>query len=237
MRARVALSTIAALAILASTADGRELDVGAGSSVDFGSAAVDLGCTDLVIGGTLEAGSGLVARARDVSILSGGVLSGESSILDVAGDWDNAGSFVPGTSHVRFVDDCGRVSATLTGDNGFHDLEMTTSIGKLYLFAAGSTQTISNSLTLAGNGGTRLILRSTVGGSEAFTDLQGSQFITSVDVKDNHATGDVLVLDEQSIDSGNTGGWTLASLIPALPAAALLWMALAIAAATLRASR
>lgn len=232
-----ALSTLVALAILAATARAGEIYVGPGSSLDFGSAAVDLGCADLVIGGTLDAGSGSVARARDVGILGGGLLLGGSSTLDVAGNWDNAGSFVAGSSHVRFVDDCGRVSAALTGDNVFYDLEMTTSIGKLYVFAAGSTQTILNSLTLAGGGGTRLKLRSTTPGSEAFTDLHGSQFVSSIDVRDNHAIGEQIVLDEQSVDSGNTAGWTLASLIPTLPAAALLWMALAIAAAALRARR
>jgi hypothetical protein len=231
------LPAVLGLMILATAASAGEIDVGAGSSLDLGSATVDLGCADVIVGGTLDAGSGTVARARDVTVVSGGLLSGGSSLLNVAGDWDNAGSFVAGASHVRFLDDCGRTSATLTGSNSFYDLEVTSSIGKLYVFEAGSTQAIASSLTLAGNGATRLVLRSTTGGNEAFTDLQGSQFVSSIDIQDNHSIGQQIVLDEQSVDSGNTAGWTLASLIPTLPAAALLGMALAIAAAMLRASR
>ncbi len=68
-----------------------------------------------------------------------GVVNGNSATLEVAGDWDNAGTFNAGTSTVALVDGCGLASAVVAGDTTFANLEMMTTTGFLYSFMAGST--------------------------------------------------------------------------------------------------
>ena len=208
-----------------------ELNVGAGASVDLGTASIDLGCADLTVTGTFSSGSVGFAAARDVTIEPTGVLNGNSATLEVAGNWANGGVFTCGASTVSFVDGCGLTTATITGDTTFCGLEMATGIGKVYAFEAGSTQTITDSLTLAGASGNLLTIRSTIDGLEAFTNLLGSQSIDFVDVKDNHAVGSPLALPANSVDSGNTQGWVPSVPIPVLVplGVALLLIALLLA--------
>ena len=208
----------AAIFWFTTVASAAQLTVGAGSSVDLGTGSLDLGCADLVVAGTLTAGTHGVAQARDVTIDPSGVLSGESATLEVTGDWGNAGAFNAGTSTVQLVDGCGLSSAVITGDSTFYELAMTTSTGKLYSFAAGSTQTVTQSLSIVGAAGNLLAIRSTVDGEAAFIDLQGSASTDYVDVKDNHAIGNVIPLGATSVNSGNTLKWWVFP-IPALPVA------------------
>ncbi len=91
-------TTILAAALGASAASGAQLDVGTGSSVDLGTGQLDLGCSDLTVTGTLSAGTAGFAQARDVTIDPTGLVNGNSATLEVAGDWDNAGTFNAGTS-------------------------------------------------------------------------------------------------------------------------------------------
>ena len=80
-------------------------------------------------------------------------------------------------------------------------------------------------LTLLGASGNLLTIRSTIDGSEAFLDLQGSQSVDFVDVKDNHATGYAIYMGLDSVNSGNAPGWIVAAL-PALSGAALVLLML-----------
>jgi hypothetical protein len=219
-RRRLGFFSGAAVFGLAAVASAAQLTVGAGSSVALGSGSLDLGCADLVVAGTLAGGTNGIAGARDVMINPSGVLSGESATFEVAGDWDNAGAFNAGTSTVQLVDGCGLSGAVVTGDSTFYELVMTTSTGKLYSFGASSTQTVAQSLSVAGASGNLLAIRSTVDGEAAFIDLQGSASTDYVDVKDNHAIGNLIPLGATSVNSGNTLGWWVFP-IPALPMAGL----------------
>ena len=217
-RRRLGSFSAATVFWLTTVASAAQLTVGAGSSMDLGSGSLGLGCADLVVAGTLAAGTDGIASAGNVTIDSGGVLNGESATLEVTGDWNNAGTFVAGTSSVQLADGCGLSSAVITGDSAFHELVMTTSTGKLYSFAAGSTQTVTQSLSIVGAAGNLLAIRSTVDGEAAFIDLQGSASTDYVDVKDNHAIGNVIPLGATSVNSGNTLKWWVFP-IPALPVA------------------
>ncbi len=141
--------------------------VGSGSTVDLGTGSLDLGCADLTVTGTMAAGTVGVDQARDVTIDPSGLLNGESATLEVAGDWDNSGTFTAGTSTVQLVDGCGLLSATIAGDSTFANLAMTTATGKLLTFTSGSTQTVTGGLTVAGASGDRLTIRSSVDGMSA----------------------------------------------------------------------
>ena len=134
----------AAFLTLATGASAGELTVGSGASVDLGTGSLDLGCADLTVAGTLSVGTSGFAQARDVTVDPAGVLNGNSATLQVAGDWDNAGTFNAGTSTVQLVDGCGLASAVIAGDTTFANLDMTTTSGFLYSFISGTTQTVTS---------------------------------------------------------------------------------------------
>ncbi len=217
MRRRLGLLSAVVVFGLTSSSSAAQLNVAAGSSLDLGTGSLDLGCADLVVAGTLAAGTGVIDWAEDVSINSGGTLNGESASLYVTGDWSNSGSFNAGSSSVRFADGCGLSSATISGSSTFFDLEMTTSMGKLVAFEAGATTTVTDLLALMGALGNLLAIRSTVDGSEAYLNLQGSHSANFVDVQDNHATGSPITLGANSVKGTNTSGWIdLTAAIPTL---------------------
>ena len=198
----------AAFLAVAMGASGAQFDVGSGASLDLGTGSLDLGCADLTVTGTLSAGTAGFSQARDVTIDPTGVVNGNSGTLEVAGDWDNAGTFNAGTSTVQLVDGCGLLSAVVAGNTTFANLEMTTSTGFLYSFVSGSTQTVTSSLTLLGDTGNLRTIRSTLDGSEAFLNVQGSSNADFVDVQDNDATGgNSITLGANSVKGSNTPGW------------------------------
>jgi len=221
-RGAVGLATV--LCVASGAAAAGRLTVGAGSSLDLGSATLDLGEHDLEVAGNFSAGTGLVVDAHHVIIQPGGSLDGESAIILLCGSWSNSGTFIAGTSSIRFVDGCGETAVTITGDTTFHDLQLTTSSGKVYALESGSTQTVTDFLTLEGTPGNRLELQSTTPGNEAYIDLQGGQSVISINVQDNYAIGNPLLLGPDSSSLGNTLGWTLQA-IPSLPTLGLVLLA------------
>lgn len=109
----------------------------------------------------------------------------------------------------------------ITGDTTFANLDMTTTLGKKYQFAFGSTQTVTNSLTLLGAVGNLLAIRSTTDGNTAFLDLQGGHSADYVDVQDIDASaGNTIVLGANSQQGLNTPGW-LQQVLPAMGALGL----------------
>ncbi len=228
-RTLAALAALSALG-LAAPAPAAHVTVGSGSSIDLGTGSLDLGCADLTVAGTLSAGTAGFAQARDVTIDPTGLVNGNSATLEVAGDWDNAGTFNAGTSTVQMVDGCGLASAVIAGDTTFANLDMTTTSGFLYSFTSGSTQTVTGALALQGAAANRLTIRSTLDGSEAFLSVQGSSSTDFVDVQDNDATGgNAVTLGPDSVKGSNTPGWVLAAaLVPALGALGLALLGLSV---------
>ena len=223
-------AAVAILLALAGGASAAELSVGSGAAFDLGTGSLDLGCANLAVAGTLSAGSVGLGPTGHVSIDPSGTVNGDSATLEVGGDWNKAatGIFNAGTSTVRFVDDCNPSSVVITGDTTFANLDMTTTLGKEYQLTAGSTQTVTSSLALLGTAGNPLTIRSTVGGSAAFLDLQGSHSADFVDVQDNDATaGNPIALGANSVKGSNTPGW-IQVVVPALGALGLTLLALSL---------
>lgn len=77
--------------LLLATAAHADLDVGTGGSVSLGSAAMDLGCTDINIAtlGVLRLNSATVTGVRNVTIESQGVLDFGTGSITVAGAFTN----------------------------------------------------------------------------------------------------------------------------------------------------
>ena len=223
----LAVAACAAGLGLSMSAGAAQLTIGSGASLNLGTGSLDLGCADLVVAGTLSAGTTGFDAARDVVIDPGGVLNANSAVLEVTGDWDNAGSFNAGTSTVRLTDGCSVLSAIVSGDTPFANLAMTTTSAKLWSFVAGTRQTIASSLTLLGAAGNLLRIRSTSAGSAAFFNLQGSHSADFVDVDDIDATaGMPITLGPNSITGSNTPGWSFASAVPLFSLLGLLLLCL-----------
>ena len=59
----------------------QELAVGVGSTFSLGSGSLDLGCSDLNVGGTFNTDTGIVQHARDVILAGGALLNGGSGAI------------------------------------------------------------------------------------------------------------------------------------------------------------
>jgi len=192
--------------------------VGSGSSLNLGTGNLALGCADLDVLGTFTAGPVGFTQGRDVTIAASGVMNGNSATLQLSGDWDNTGSFVPGTSTVLIVDGCGLLSGVINGNSSFNNLEIESASGKQVSFTAGSTQTVAGAFAVGGASGFFLKIRSTIGGLAAFLNILGAGTATFVDVQDNNAlAGNDVFMSSGSIKGPNTPGWVLTGAIPLLP--------------------
>jgi len=233
MRSMRWLGVVAAIVVWAAPALAGNLTVGSGASLDLSTASLSLGCADLDVLGTMSAGTVGFTQGRDVTITPSGVMNGNSATLQLSGDWDNTGSFVPGTSSVRITDGCGLLSGVVNGNTSFHDLELSSTSGRQVSFTAGSTQTVAAAFTVSGATGNLIKIRSTVGGTKAFLDVQGTATAAHVDVEDNSALPGINIpMSGDSVKGANSPGWLLSPMVPLLPplAAALLLAALLVIA-------
>ena len=209
----------AGLLLASSGAEAEGLTIGVGGSVDLGTGILDIGQGDLEVAGTFSAGTEGF-DVRHVDIQSGGVLNGDSALLQVCGDWSNSGTFNPGTGTVALVDGC-LATAIVSGNTTFGNLDISTTSGRQINFAAFSTQTVTGTLSLLGTVGNLLVLRGSGGGTEPFIDVQGTGGGDFVDVDDIDASaGSPIILGPNSVKGSNTPGWELLSA--AVPALGLL---------------
>lgn len=233
---------IFAVLALPALAHATGINIPHGASMSLGNGNFNLGCNDVTIAGSFDVGSGRVLNARHLNIAGGSVNAGSGQV-QLAGDWNNNGIFIPGSSVVAIQDGCATTRSALNGDTSFHTFTATTTSGKTLQAAAGSTQVFNNSLTLKGMAGKPLLVRSSQVGNQAFFTLapDGTQNINAVDVMDNNAQGGqrlALNLPAQldSVDSGNNLNWFLGVLvpIPTLPWPALIFLALVLMATAFR---
>lgn len=206
----------AGVLLLHSVVAAADYSVPANAVISLNGGTLDLGCTDLIVAGTLQLGSGQVVNARNVTLQAGGVLDGGSGTLQLGGDWSNSGSFLPGTGTVRFLDLCAIASATISGSSTFANARFVTSIGKNYVFAVGSTQTITGLLEITGTASHPIQFRSSVPGQVAFINLAaaGVQQIVHVGVTDVWATGQFLAPGQHNEGGGGNAKRWFGSLTP-----------------------
>jgi hypothetical protein len=232
-RAAALLASLWAASALAGT-----VTVGSNASLDLSTGSLALGCADLDVAGTLAGGSVGFSGGRDVTITSSGVVQGDTATLELSGDWDNQGTFVPGTSTVRIVDGCSLLSGMILGKTSFYELEIESASGRQVTFEAGTTQQVTGAFSVAGVDGNLLKIRSSVGGEAAWLNVSGASSATFVDVEDNDATpGGPIALGSDSVKGPNTPGWQASAVIPLLPPAALAALALGLAGWARRALR
>lgn len=169
----------------------QSVTVSGSAVIALGTGRLDVGCGDLLInGGTVALENGLIENSRDIS-LSAGTLQGNAGTLLYSRDWNNAGTFVAGTSTIRLTDDCGGTTSRQSGNTTFFRFEAVSALGKVLSVAAGSTQIFQGALLLQGIPSARFQVRSDTADVPArfIVPASAGQSISGVDVRDNDASG------------------------------------------------
>lgn len=241
----------AALALLACAAAHADIDVPAGSTISLGGGSSDLACTDLIVAGNYSLAGGTLTNVRHVVIASGGTLTlAAGGAITLAGDWTNNGTVAAAGGTVSFVDDVGCATAptqsAISGNTAFDSLSIVSSSGKLYQFAAGSTQTVTSALTLQGSGAPLRIESTTPGSVTAALQLDaaGSQNLSNLAVRGMSAPspGQWLAPGQTNQGAGPVSRWfgtpgDGAAPIPTLSPLSLAGLGLALAAFAARRRR
>ncbi|MBU1524710.1 MAG: hypothetical protein KKG50_08655, partial [Candidatus Omnitrophica bacterium] len=131
--------------------------------------------------------------------------------ITIGGDFSNQGSALGGEGTVIFID-ANKIS-TISASTTFYNFTCQTA-GKTLKFQAGTLQTISNNLTLIGEGKNPIALRSTQSAGsdeerhwEIKLEPAGEKNIYGVDVKDSWNISSEVFTVTFSADSGNNQGW------------------------------
>jgi alpha-tubulin suppressor-like RCC1 family protein len=125
----------------------------------------------------------------------------------VSGNWVNNSNYTHGNHAVTFSGNNQQIS----GNNTFYDFIKTTTNDTLY-FQAGTTQTVTNFLTLQGGGGGQfLYLYSSTPSTQWKIDPQGGRSVNSVFVKDSHNTNASPIAALNSFDDQNNINWSIDS--------------------------
>ena len=213
----------------AASASGAGIELPAGASwVQPGQ--LDLGGSNLLIGGNFTLANGSLTGGEALSITSGGIFEAGSGGIQLFGDWTNNGTFNAGTGQVSFVDG-GAASSTISGSTLFHNLSLASTSGKTWRFASGSTQRVDGLLVIQGTAGKPIQLASTHPGQPAYLDLLpgGTQSIHAVGVSDIYASGQHLAAGQTNQGgSGGAVGWfdSDTASIQAIPSLSSLGLAL-----------
>ncbi|HYR75689.1 MAG TPA: Calx-beta domain-containing protein [Pyrinomonadaceae bacterium] len=177
-----------------------------------GTGAVTAATSVLTVNGLLRVQSGSFTSAtqyHDVQIDNGGTLA-LSGPISVNGNWTmNAGGiFTPGTNNVTFN---GATGQTISGDTTFYDFTKSVGSAQQFNFTAGSSTTVTHSLTFTGVSGQLLTLRSTLTGTQWNLNAPTTQSVSFVDVKDSNANSGNTVRASNSVDSGNNLNWSFSA--------------------------
>ncbi|NQT32969.1 MAG: hypothetical protein HQ594_04780, partial [Candidatus Omnitrophica bacterium] len=153
-------------------------------------------------------GTWTLQDALDVNgnlLIDNGTLACGANNINAAGNWTNNGTFNAGTGEVIFD---GAGTSVLTGDTTFNDLTRNAAGGQLTVWE-GSTQTVTGTLTLQGQVGNELKLRSSNDGAQWMIDPQGAtRNVQDVDVQDsNNINGTAIDATNDCTDSGNNTNW------------------------------
>ncbi len=210
-----------------------DLLVPAGASVALNGGSSDLACSDLIVAGNLSVGSGSITGIRSVNVQTGGSIAVGSGTLSLSGNWSDAGTFAAGSGLVSFVDlaGCAPTGGTISGDTSFAQLSFSTSGGKTYQLASGSTQTITRQLRIQGAPGVPLVLRGTTTGRPAFLAAAGEQSTLNFGAADLTATGIWIAPNQTNAINGSGVSRIFGDPnppVPALPLGGLALLALAL---------
>ncbi len=135
--------------------------------------------------------------------LTNGTLNLNGKTIALAGNFANNATFNHGSGTVIFD---GAGISTISGSTAFFNLR-STAAGKQINFTAGTSQTITGTLTLTGSAGNLIVLRSSINSNQWNIDPQGTRNISYVDVRDSSNTNATAISVANSTDSGNNTNW------------------------------
>jgi len=146
--------------------------------------------------------------------LASGTFATNNYNITLSGNWLNTGgTFLPGSGTVT-LSGSGQL---ITGSNNFYALTKITATTDTLTFGAGTTQTVSDTLTLQGASATPyfLALRSSTSGTTWNIDPRGEKDISIVDVRDSiNINSTAIELPGRNINSGNNTNWTFDTTAP-----------------------
>ena len=186
-------------------------EVGAENTFDSMS---DQDCGDVVINGklTLAAGAGFTRVGTFTVAPTGSVVTASGVSIEVTTGWQNGGTFDTSGTSLTASNVCGNTTTTFSGSNTFLSLSAT-SAGHTLVFPAGTTQTVTGSLTLTGqtlNGGdANTFLTLATGASQSISDVG----VNSVDA----SRGQRLAPTGTNKITGTAPNWFAAPVTPVVP--------------------
>jgi len=168
---------------------------------------------------TISNASGVtMSQAIDVNnnlLIAAGTLdvSGANFAINVAGNWTNNGGFNGRAGTVTFDG----ATQSITGSNTWYGLAITGAAARTVSFQSGATQTVGNSLLLAGASGQLLTLAPATAGAAWNLKMNGpSQNISYLSVSySNAGSGGVInAADGTSVNGGNNSNWSFGYSAP-----------------------
>jgi len=160
-------------------------------------------------GGTLSLSDAL--DADGTLTITAGTLNAAGRNISVAGDWDSGGTFTAGSGTVTLDGD----AQTVYGSTTFGNLSKNAAAADVLTFEAGTTQTITDTLTLQGADADSLLsLRSDSDGVQWQINPQGTRNLAWLDVMDSNNINDTKAdtTADNCVSSGNNTNWNV--LIP-----------------------
>lgn len=146
----------------------------------------------------------------DFALSLGAVLDCNLNNITIGGDFTNNGTL---TSLGTVIFDTVGQTSTIYGSNTFNNFTCTTA-GKTLQFEQLGTTTITGTLTLTGQSGNLIRLRSSVEGIWWHINSQGTRSVSYVDVKDSKNTNSQVIDPSSSTDSGNNINWFVVIEVP-----------------------
>ncbi len=163
---------------------------------------------------TIDSGATLDATVSNygvtaVDITNNGSYTAQGSTITFSGNWDNNGTFTPGTSSVVL----NGTNQQLYGSATFNNLTKSVTSAATLTFEAGQTTTVSGAATLNGASGQLLTLASSSPGTHWNITItaSGSKTISYVSVSWSNASGSDAshkpINPSNSTDGGNNVDW------------------------------
>jgi hypothetical protein len=146
--------------------------------------------------------------------ITAGTLNANGNNIRVGGNWSDSGTFTPGGDTVTLVGS----GQSISGNTTFTNLTKSVAAADILIFAAGSTQTVTGMLTLAGADATHLLaLRSSTTGTQWKINPSNTT-IAFLDVQDSNNINATTIVTTNSHDSGDNTNWLFA-VAPAITSA------------------
>lgn len=158
-----------------------------------------------------------LALSGNLTVTSGSTLSVSPSDYGVTltGNWTNNGTFTPFMNTVTLSG----TNQTVSGNNTFYNLSKTIASASTLTLEAGKTQTIQNILTLRGlSSAVRLLLRSSLAGTQWNINPQGVRNINFLDVQDSNNQNATAINagGANNLNSGNNTSWDFSAAGPTI---------------------